>query len=491
MQHDEATLIAGGERHPLQHDQPVLVGAGPVVIVVEGATAAIRLDGRPVQAAWDASSGTATIAVDLARDTGFHELIVAANRAYLFGTEDAKLRIDGVRSMLDYLEAAGLAWSGTMFFSGTDQVLRDPRLDRAWIERTLPELLDVARRIAQRPATMRGSRRVRADHGVPDLAATMALLRARGRDLLEEHPTGPIQVAGPDGESRWAPREVIVRRRTKATDTVGNRRATALLTDVRALIVTTAGQIPDQDIARALRDHLAEIDEVVRLEPFRTLRRRHAHRGLPRLARAEERTDPRYGLTFGLWRELRQERHWDPSRAVMPERAYAGYADRIYQRFCAILLADALGLEPNPRTAGTGIPAFTSSRFDLYVDTKPPSSVLSDWRDRTERPSSLRPDLVLHERASGRVAVLDSKYRRDKRSGLRASGDSLSEVQLYLQAYGRNEVGVLYPPREPYWEINDVTDGQQRIVEIPFRPEAAMAEFLDAHALPTIEGLLA
>lgn len=493
MPHESATLLVGATRYPLDPATPVIVPAGPIVVEVEGLSGrdAVRLDGRRIAVGYDPDTRRATFGLDLKRATGYHELLAGATRSYLFGTDDAKLRISGVIALLDYLGREGLAWSGTMFFSGSDEVLRDHRLDRAWLERRAEQILELLGQIAERPATLHGMRRRRATHGVPDIAATHRLLRAK-RDLLEEFERGPIGLIGAEGtQKHYAPREIVIRERTRVQDTPGNRRATSLLVGAASLARSIARATPD-DLRPAVEAVAQEAERFLLHEPFRSLHKTAAHHRLASAPGREERYDNRYIRIAELHDEIFRDRHWDPTRDVMPERAYAGFADQIYQRFCAFVLADHLELIPaESGLVGDG-PHFTGDRFELFVDVTPPPAVISDWRDKTDRPAQLRPDLVLRERSSGRVALLDAKYRN---SGLRASSDSLSDVQLYLQAYMRKRIGILYPPGlgpvAERWSIHRVTDGDRAIVEVPILPEARLAEFLEDAVDPVIEELLA
>jgi hypothetical protein len=488
-----ATLVAGTDRYALGEREPVVVPAGVVILELDGVPApnAVRLDGRRPKIGWNPSTLRATLAVDLTRETGFHEAVVGS-AAFLFGTEDAKLRTDGMVKLLDYLGAQSLSWSGAMYFSGSERVLRDLRLDRAWLERAGEEIVMVASAIADRPWTVRRSRHSRLDRGVPDVGATLRLLRQRP-DFLEELDGGPVHFEHPDGAvATYAPREMVVRRREQSLDTPGNRRATALVEGAAALARVVEARAP-KDVRSQMEELVERLDSLLRKLPFRELRRHRAH-GEPSAAPvAEERFDPRYAAAWELHRELYAERHWDPMREVMPEWAYSGFADAIYQRFCGQLLADHLGLRATADLPGEGAgPHFVGERFDLYLDVTPPHPVIRDWRDDSERKARLRPDLVLHERATGRVALMDAKYRG---TGHRASSDSLAEVQLYLQAYSRKRVGVLFPPGgglgEERWRVHRVSDGTFAIYEMPFLPETRMAIFLAEEIDPTIELLLA
>jgi hypothetical protein len=484
-------LLAGGVSHPLVDGEPVIVRAGNVLIELEEVSArtAVRIDGRSQQMTWKPAKREAVLSLDLKRDTGFHEVIVGP-ATFMFGTEDAKLRIDGMVKLLDYLGSSGLTWSGTMFFSGTDQVIRDPRLDRAWLERRGNEIVMLMAAIAERPSRLAQRARRRADHGIPDVAATTRLLRER-HDLLEEMDGGPIQLKQTGKKRAYAPREVIVRERKIIFDTSGNRLAASLLEGTLALAKATRAQEP-KDARKELGVLIAQLEGLLLRHPFRALRIRRSHLQPAEAITAQEWLDPRYASVHALHHELFGERHWSPQREVMPERSYASFADAIYQRFCAQLLADHLDLLPTNELPGQGRgPHFIGTRFELYVDVTPPSSVIRDWRESSDRKTKRRPDLVLYEPSTRRAALLDAKYRSQ---GMRATSDSLSEVQLYMQAYSQMRVAVVFPPGlgkdEQRWRVREVTDGTFCIYEVPFLPEPQMADFLKTDVDRVIDQLL-
>lgn len=467
-----ASLIVGAERTELAEDEIPSIRAGSVILEIDDlpSAAGIRLDGRPLGVAFDSERRRGSIAIDLARYTGYHQLLIPPTRRFFFATEDAKLRVAGVVAMLDYLRDVGLAWHGALHFSGTDRALRDLRLDAAWLEASVPRICDVADLIAERPATAVRSTYKRARAGVPALSRTFALLR-RERDLLEEHEHGPILVGG----RRYAPREVVVRHRQPAIETIGNRRTTRLLLSALSLARAVAEAMPSEP-AIPFAPVINELEKRLLLEPFRTLHRRRLYRAIPAAPTGEELFDARYAEVWSLLRALDDERHWSPEQEVMPEYAFATYADQVYQAFVATLLADTLHLASAKPLGGTG-PHFSDGRYDLYVNTTPPASILSNWRDESDRPSPLRPDIVLHDRDDNRAVVVDAKYRND---GDRASADSLNEAQLYLQAYGITSAAVIYPPQSqnPVWRAARVAGGDYTLLEFPVRPGDGLRDWL-------------
>jgi hypothetical protein len=199
----------------------------------------------------------------------------------------------------------------------------------------------------------------------------------------------------------------------------------------------------------------------------------------------EERTDERYRRARALLNELLRERHWDPHNQVSGEWAFAALADRVYQAFTGIVIAHAFDLAP-VEVVGTSGPHFASEDYQLWVDAVPPDDVLHNWRDDTSTPSALRPDLVLRRVADGEVALLDAKYRS---AGTRATPESLSEVQLYLQAFGALEVSVLFPPTGTTEAVEPqlITNGTFGLTELPLRPRPDLIAYAHETLRPAIE----
>lgn len=475
----DAIVIAGNVRSVLSGSEPAIVPSGPVVVELHGVAdaGAVRLDGGPLPVAFDSGSGTATVALNLSRATGYHQLRVGTDRQYIFGTEDAKLRIEGVVDMLGYLrdhaQSSGLSWNGTVQFSGGGHVLRDVRLDAAWLEQHVGEIAELAASVSRRPFTARRTRRELAREGVPDVPETGRLIRRRP-ELMEAHPSGPVTF---EGES-WAPRKFVRKRSDHTSDTQGNRTLTRLLVAVLALARASEAAAPT-DLQANLATQVEILGRAVRQEPFASIRRQRGHLRIGAHPATEERIDPRYRRARSLLRELLRDRHWDPQHQVSEEWAFAKLADQVFQIFAAIVIARAFELSPQAPLTTAG-PHFGSAEYDMWVDSTPPEDVLRNWRTETSTPQALRPDIVLRRRGDHRVAVLDAKYRS---SGERATPESLSEAQLYLQSYGCRKVSVIFPPiGQLVPSPHVITNGHFAVTELPLRP----MEDLHAHVADVI-----
>jgi len=192
----------------------------------------------------------------------------------------------------------------------------------------------------------------------------------------------------------------------------------------------------------------------------------------------EEATEVRYRKSYDITRDLRRQFGWSADRTPMPRFSYVERADTIYQAFAASCLASALGLTQTSDVLGSAPLAFTGPRFDLYYDTPCPPDVLRSWRAHSIRPDTSRPDLLLYERETGKVAMLDAKYRLGPDGG--ASEDSRKDVSAYMGLYGLNGITIIFPG---VGSVPSVVAGHdRRIVELPLSP--AVVEL--ATAVPTV-----
>jgi hypothetical protein len=173
-------------------------------------------------------------------------------------------------------------------------------------------------------------------------------------------------------------------------------------------------------------------------------------------------TDRGYVRIFELTRTV-GEFGWAASADPSRRYSYIESAARIYQAYAAHRVAAVLGLMQTPGAFGASPLAFSGDDFDLYYDSVPPRHVLSSWRAGSTAPDTSRPDLLLHEKSTGRVAVLDAKYRIGD-DGY-ASEDSRKEVAAYQSLYGLDAVSILYPGSECRARV--IEDLGKSVVEIP------------------------
>ena len=229
---------------PAPFETPLAIPAEYVTFEIEGERLPqeVFLDHKPVTLALDASGKRGLLPLDTFRSVGFHCLQVGSEE-YYFATEDAKLKLEGILTLLRCIEHEGLSWGQQLFFSdGTG--IRDSRIDYAWLRDKLAELVAAAEAISDRPARLF---RTRTTVGPPRtgriaLQKTVALLRANPRSLLEEHPRGVVEFRG----TRYMPRLAVTTMRERSFDHVSNIRATKLLEQVRGL----CGQLRAFEVCR-------------------------------------------------------------------------------------------------------------------------------------------------------------------------------------------------------------------------------------------------
>lgn len=448
-----------------------------IVLRVTGHTSRrIRIDGVDRRL----SGGvTGVLAADYTRSTGFHRIEIDGQTLW-FATEDSKLRLEGITRMLGHLRDLGTGWTGQALFSDGSGYL-DPHVVYGWFDANADTALDAIETVLASPRTADISVRSLSRRGGSSVLAvpTMRFLRSDPRRNLVEQEGGLLTI---DGKA-FNPARVVVRRRQRTVDTVPNRRAVHLLGLVHQLLSDLMrAQLPPVAMARCRiwRERVGRLSAqplavALRLKP----------NALAKPRQGPEFTDRSYRTVFGVARSI-SDFGWtanaDPSRRY----SYIESADRIYQAYAVHRVAAVLGLMQAPGTFGTTSPAFTGADFDLYYDCVPPTEVVSSWRAQTPVPDASRPDLLLHEKATGRVAVLDAKYRVG-RDGY-ASEDSRKEVAAYQSLYGLASVAILYPGTGRAARV--IEDRGQSVVEIPVVGpddglDEALAEVLDRLASPT------
>ncbi|MWV51622.1 hypothetical protein GRS96_20365 (plasmid) [Rathayibacter sp. VKM Ac-2803] len=439
-----------------------IVPAGPVVITVSGARSLnADLDGKPVRLS---GSSVKLLSVDLTRSTGFHRLTVDGE-TYWFGTEDAKLGLQGIEAMLRELGTLGTGWTGQALFSDGSG-LRDPHVVYGWLDQWADVALGAIDAILVSPRLASKSSRVlrRRGGGGVLVAPTVRLLRSDPHRYLAPVPAGE-GVITVDGVS-FSPLRVVARRRVKTLDTIANRRAVAVLSWIDALARDVVDASPNATaIARArLWSNRA------RSMHRRPLAQALAGSLIPDSPRqAEEVTEPAYGRSYAVSLDLRARFGWSATLSPHNRLSYVDHSDAIYQAYAATRLARVFGLMQTSAVLGAQQPAFSGAAFDLYYDTRPAKSVLRSWRSHSILPDDSRPDLLLHERETGKVAVLDAKYRRGP-DGF-ASEDSRKDVSAYMALYGVDAVSILYPGKTS--ASRTIEGSGKRIIELSVSPRDA------------------
>lgn len=472
----EVRLLAGRYETMLGSELRI-VPAAQIVIAVSGARSrTATLDGRPVRLS---SGSTGLISVDLVRSTGFHHLTVDG-ATYWFGTQDAKLGLNGIVTMLEELKTMGTGWTGQAIFSD-GSTIRDPHVSYGWLDQHADEALRAISSILAAPRASLHSKRILRRRGGSAvlLAPTLRLFRSDPRRYLAPAEGGTIHV---DGQG-YEPLRVVARKREATLDTIANRRALSVLTWVDRLAreVVLASESSDAIARSRLWSNEA-----------RSLQRRPlaqsigTHKLPPEPRQPEEMTEPAYRKSYELARDLSMNFGWNAASEPTSRLSYVEQSDAIYQAYAASRIARELGLQQTSAVLGSSQPAFSGELFDLYYDTRPPAAVLRSWRSYSDKPDDSRPDMLLHERETGRIAVIDAKYRIG-RDG-RASEDSRKEVSAYMALYALESVSILFPGTNTQEQV--VAGKDRRIIEASVAPDvadlsAAMSAIVSTLRLPS------
>ena len=465
--------------------EPTVVPAQYLTLEVEGQDLpeAVYLDSRQVPLLRNEASTRGFLMVDTTGSVGFHSLRVADAEWY-FATQDAKLKLNGILKLLEFLEAEGLAWSGQLFFAD-GSAIRNPKIDYAWLERMGPRVLAVGDAIAARP--LRRAQLVRSHQppraGKLFLKDTLALLRTNARALMEQDEHGLIAV----GNRRYSPRVVVAGRLERSFDVVGNRRMTHLLLLTLELCQSLQAE---PRLPRAVKPWLRQLsaDLQARLEAFPFVHLRSRPGRLPSRPAPEEIADERYREAFDIYVELCQEMAWEPGVHIADRFAYVGFADEIYEAFVAVVFARAFEAKQVSSSLWSqlSVPVFRSDTYDIYYDTVPPKPEFANWRDASERPSDQKPDLTIVDRNARRGILADAKYRVGPSGRLPTSG--IHDAQVYLQSFERKSIVICYPGNAP--SITRVTGKGYTILEVSLGPFPGLEAYLRNDVRPAVEAAM-
>ena len=199
----------------------------------------VRLDGRLRLTA--SAGSTRVVALDLTRSTGVHHVRVGGSESYWFATEDGKLGLAGLQEMLRYLRDSCRSWTGQLLFADGSGYADAPVL-YGWLDQHADDALAVAEAIMRSPMRLRERRfEVTAEaSGALAMSKTLALLRRRGRELLEPSVSG-LRI----GEGIYLPRKVIIGRSVPRLDHPSNRRVISLLGLIEGMARSVAAVAED------------------------------------------------------------------------------------------------------------------------------------------------------------------------------------------------------------------------------------------------------
>lgn len=424
---------------------------------------------------------TGVVALDLTRSTGFHRLDVDGS-TFWFATEDAKLRLDGIEAMLAEMRTLGTGWGGQALFSDGSG-LRDPHVVYGWLDHWADDTLTAVERVLAGPRTksVRTQKLSRRGGSGVLSAPTLRLLRSSPSQYLASREDGLLEVEG----ARYDPLRVVISKRATTLQTVANGRAVALLGWIARLATEVIESHPATGAVTRCRlwtNRAATLGKRPLAQSLSAATNPGQAFRYPR--QSEELLDAPYRTTYAAALDISRLFGWSADTRPLTRYSYVNKSDQIYQAYTATRLAKLLGLHQTAPVLGTAPLAFTGPEFDLYYDTMCPAQVLRSWRAVSARPDNSRPDLLLHQRATGKVAVLDAKYRRAADGG--ASEDSRKEVTSYLGLYGLPTVSILYPGDA---ETLAVSGHGRTIYEIAVRPtndslEAAISLILGSLVTP-------
>jgi hypothetical protein len=482
-------VIARQKRHQLVEGSalgdPAVVPAEYLSIEIEGehVPAQVLLDRRATPIVRNEAGSRGVFFVDAFRSVGFHCLEIE-NARYFFATEDGKLQLDGILAILKLIDREGLSWGQQLFFAD-GAAIRDPRVDFAWLMDVGPRIVATVNAIADRPWRRQDSRPVRGRPGPGNIliGPTMSMLRRNGRTGLDEAPGGPVEFRG---RSYW-PQAAVMERPTTSIDTVGNRRATALLVESHALAhhLLSSDDVPT-DVKNQLQPLQGTIAKCCDRFPFNLLSGRPFR--LKNDPSTEEMVDARYAETYRLYQHLNRDLAWEPGVHLEDEFAYVAYADQIYEAFCAVTIARAAGVPQ----VGSALrpylsrPSFRSERYDFYYDTEPPTPEFRNWRKKSSRPAEMRPDLTLVDREARTGIFVDAKYRLEGSGRLPSS--AIHDCQVYLQSFGRKHIAICYPAPRP--QISEIAADGFRILEIGLGPYSNLLNYVSNDVWSALKGAM-
>lgn len=444
-------------------DEVVTVPSENVVLILEGEHPRnVLIDGRLTRMSAGKSS---IVLLNLSQSTGFHRIQVN-NQTYWFATEDAKLGLDGLEQMLQEMTQLGTGWTGQAMFSDGSSI-RDTHVVYAWLDQWADVAIKSLDEVFLAPSELDESIDVlsRVAKGRVNVASTLRLVRSNPRGYLNPNPNGAIAV----GVERFDPLRFVIRGRQRTMDTTPNRRAAELVRQMKRLVEEVVANDPNTSVRTRCRTWVSKLEQIESRPLVRRLRHRLAG-SAPR--HSLESIDHRYRKTFDASNDLRRSFGWSAQTEVLKRYSYLQRMDLIYQAYVASCVAKSLGMcQVSPVLGGSGV-AFQGAGFDLYYDSIPPPHVLRSWRFGSLKPDESRPDLLLHETSTGRVAILDAKYRVDDG---RATEDSRKEVESYLNLYGLRTISIVYPGTGS--QARRIEGHGMNILELPLAPPFKPHEF--------------
>lgn len=430
----------------------------------------IDLDDEPVAVSWRAQDGVCAWVVDLTNQVGFHRFHVrfgATSTTYDFRTHTAKATWDEIQAMARVCGEAYLGFRRQFTYvaaNGEPRKVRLPQVHFAWLRERIPELVQLATSINERPARQSVTQTAKGTQARGFLpAATSRLLRGNPA-LLEERADGLVQVGG---RAYWPAHVVLAKNHRQDADLEhkqiaaflrlligGCRELTMQLEpDLQVPVVGFARQVASLAQVRAFAQHGLAADKVTISAPT-----------------SIQRTDTRYKRM----RELHIEYLSDVADTATYEQSIRlNIKDvwEIYQTFIAHVIGNAFGLSytspaSDLRHRAPSGESMRSTEWSLFFDAKVPVALLPSWRDHTSRPADERPDVVLLSRTGHPHLLLDAKFKQGPHAG-RATQRDLFEMQAYMNSFSLANGGIVYPGPKP--EAGHLHAEGNCLLELPLR----------------------
>lgn len=454
--------LAWGERLLIRTDGPVTVFAtAPRLSSVSSGRVSVPLLRRP-------SESVATVVVDGSRSTGAIRV-----EAALAGHPPARLDLlqsAAEEALTEFLRSIRLAEvalprlkGGFVYLDSISTPRRavDPIRIASFVIDNAAVIEALVTNISERPHTATEQVFVRRPPGANvDPHETRRFLLAHP-EFLHPSPSGVVKVR----DQMYAPSMAIVRQRRETVDTIEHRRVARFLARLWSESGASfgLGQVKD-GVALQLQVARSLLSKAMNSTFFGDLSGPE-NDDLVLEATALEASDMRYQELYRLrWHYLTEVSPNGDTEQL--ERQHLARPDEIYQALCATLVAQAFDLRCNVDAPGQ--PMYVSDEWELWVNRV---GALNSWRTDTAKPDDYRPDLVLRRvRQPSHCVLLDAKYAVDSSGGV--PGERLKEVQAYLNAFGLQKAGILYPgpmERARTVEHTDIASQPFLLREIPLR----------------------
>lgn len=468
------TVVGDGrtEEYQLAWGEQLLVrSTGPVtVFITSRQLTEVESAGRKAPLLRRPSETTATVSVDGSRTTGAIRIQAAvrgeaparldvlqasaelALEEFLQSIRLVELELPRLRGGFVYLDAEGIPRRAVDPLRVASFLIDNA----STIERTLTS-------IGERPQTAsREVNLVRPPGANVNYQATRRFLLQRP-EFMQPTTQGAVEVAG----QSYAPSLAIVRQRRATLDTLEHRRIARFVARLWSESDDALSVPQLNDPMRAqLRDARSMLSRMMTSTFLGDLSGPDGG-DLVLEPTALEASEPRYRQLHSLRSHYLVKVSANADTEQL-ERQHLARPDEIYQALCATLVAAAFELELKHRPGSPEGVMYANDEWELWVNRV---GALPSWRSTTAKPDAYRPDLVLRRVDRPlQCILLDAKHTGDSPESV--PGEQLKEVQAYLNAFGVNKAGILFPgpmSRAQTVAHADIASPPYLIREIPLR----------------------